>query len=139
MPLARLGSLVAVTVLLQSPAAAQPLDYEYFKTRVEPIFLTKRPGHVRCVVCHSERSNNSFKLETIAPGEKFWTEEQSRRNFQVVSRLVVPGAPGQSLLLLQPLAPEAGGNAYHTGGRQFATKDDPNWKTLARWVGGRAK
>jgi hypothetical protein len=139
MPLARLGSLVAVTVLLQSPAAAQPLDYEVFKTRVEPIFLTKRPGHVRCVVCHSERSNNSFKLETIAPGEKFWTEEQSRRNFQVVSRLVVPGAPGQSLLLLQPLAPEAGGNAYHTGGRQFATKDDPNWKTLARWVGGRTK
>jgi hypothetical protein len=41
--------------------------------------------------------------------------------------------------LLQPLAPEAGGNAFHTGGRQFANKDDPNWKTLARWVGGPAK
>jgi hypothetical protein len=136
MSLAHLGSVVAAALLLQGSASAQSLDYEYFKTRVEPIFLAKRPGHVRCVVCHSERSNNSFKLETIAPGGKFWTEEQSRRNFELVSRLVVPGDPAKSLLLLQPLAPEAGGNAYHTGGRQFATKDDPNWKTLARWVGG---
>jgi len=135
-----LGTVVAVTLLLQaSPAPAQSLDYEFFKTRVEPIFLTKRPGHVRCYVCHSDRSNNSFKLETIAPGAKFWTEEQSRKNFEVVSRLVAPGDPGKSLLLLQPLAPEAGGNAFHTGGRQFANKDDPNWKTLARWVGGPGK
>jgi hypothetical protein len=135
-------TIVAVAVFLlavTSPASAQSLDYEFFKTRVEPIFLSKRPGHVRCYVCHSDRSNNSFKLETIAPGGKFWTEEQSRKNFEVVSHLVVPGDPGKSLLLLQPLAPEAGGNAFHTGGRQFANKDDPNWKTLARWVGGPAK
>jgi hypothetical protein len=132
-------TIVAVAVFLlgvASPASAQSLDYEYFKMRVEPIFLTKRPGHVRCYVCHSDRSNNSFKLQTIAPGGKFWTEEQSRKNFAVVSLLVVPGEPGASLLLLQPLAPEAGGNAFHTGGRQFATKDDPTWKTLARWVNG---
>jgi hypothetical protein len=132
-------TIVAVAVFLlgvASPASAQSLDYEFFKTRVEPIFLAKRPGHVRCYVCHSDRSNNSFKLQTIAPGGKFWTEEQSRKNFEVVSHLVVPGDPGKSLLLLQPLAPEAGGNAFHTGGRQFANKDDPSWKTLARWVGG---
>jgi len=91
-----LGTIVAAAVLLQglaSPAAAQSLDYEYFKARVEPIFLTKRPGHVRCYVCHSDRSNNSFKLEKIPAGEKFWSEEQSRRNFEVVSRLVAPGDP----------------------------------------------
>jgi hypothetical protein len=131
-------SMIVLLSGLASPASAQSLDYEFFKTRVEPIFLAKRPGHVRCVVCHSERSNNSFRLEKLSPGEKFWTEEQSRKNFEVVSHLVVPGDPAKSLLLLQPLAPEAGGNAYHTGGRQFATKDDPNWKTLARWVGGPA-
>lgn len=136
---AHLGTVVAVAVLLQGTASAQSLDYDYFKIRVEPIFLAKRAGHVRCYVCHSDRSNNSFKLETIARGGKFWTEEQSRKNFEVVSRLVAPGDPGKSLLLLQPLAPEAGGNAFHTGGRQFATKDDPSWKTLARWVGGPAR
>ncbi len=142
MQLAHLGTITAVvTVLLQgiaSPAAAQSLDYEFFKARVEPIFLAKRPGHVRCYVCHADRSNNSFQLEKIPPGDKFWTEEQSRRNFEVVSRLVVPGEPAKSLLLLQPLAPEAGGNAFHTGGRQFASRNDPEWKILARWVTGQA-
>jgi hypothetical protein len=138
---AQLGTIVAMSVLLQGiavPAAAQSLDYEYFKARVEPIFLKKRPDHVRCYICHSDRSNNSFRLEKISPGAKFWTEEQSRRNFEMVSRLVVPGEPAKSLFLLQPLAPEAGGNAYHTGGRQFASKNDREWKILARWVTGPA-
>ena len=130
--------VLAALAAAASSASGQSLDYAYFKSRIEPIFLAKRPGHVRCYVCHSDRSNNRFKLETLSPGEKFWNEEQSRRNFEVVSRLVAPGDPAKSLLLLHPLAPEAGGDAYHTGGRQFATKDDPGWKTLARWAGGSA-
>jgi hypothetical protein len=134
----RLGMVMAVAAGLQAaPAfAADPvLDYGFFKTRVEPIFLKKRPEHVRCYVCHSE-SNNAFKLEKLPDGKKFWTEEQSRRNFEAVSHLVVPGDPANSRLLLQPLAPEAGGNPYHSGGRQFATRNDPDWKVLALWVKG---
>jgi hypothetical protein len=117
-------------------AGAQTLDYALFKASVEPIFLKKRAGHTRCYVCHSERSNNLFKLEKLAPGAKIWSEEQSRRNFETVSRLVVPGKPESSLLLLHPLAPEAGGSAYHSGGRQFASKDDADWKAIARWTLG---
>ena len=131
--------LATIAVLAPACAFAQSLDYAYFKANVEPIFLKKRPDHVRCYVCHSDRSNNAFRLEKLAPGKDFWTEEQSRKNFQVVSGLVVPGDPGKSLLLLQPLAPEAGGNAFHTGGRQFASKNDSGWKTLARWVNGAKK
>ena len=119
-----------------APAWAQTLDYEYFKSQVEPIFITKRAGHTRCYVCHNERSNNAFRLEKIAPGASFWSEEQSQRNFATVSRLVVPGKPEASLLLLHPLAPEAGGSAYHSGGRQFESRDDPAWQALARWVRG---
>jgi hypothetical protein len=128
----------AMLVLLAfvAGAAAQTLDYAYFKASVEPIFLKKRAGHTRCYVCHSERSNNLFRLESLAPGAKTWSEEQSRRNFETVSRLVVPGKPQSSLLLLHPLAPEAGGSAYHSGGRQFENRDDPDWKAIARWVGG---
>ena len=126
----------AALVALALPAAAEPaLDYEFFKAKVEPIFLKKRADHVRCYVCHSE-GNNAFKLLRLEHGQKFWSEQQSRRNFETVSRLVVPGEPEKSLLLLRPLAPETGGMAYHSGGRQFASKDDPNWKTLAQWVNG---
>jgi hypothetical protein len=37
---------------------------------------------------------------------------------------------------LHPLAPEAGGSAYHSGGRQFENRDDAGWKAFARWVRG---
>lgn len=47
-----------------------------------------------------------------------WTEEQSRKNFQSVSQLVVCD-PKSSLFLLHPVAPEAGGDAFHSRGRQF--------------------
>jgi len=124
-----------VLLLSATSAGAQTLDYAQFKSSVEPIFLKKRAGHTRCVVCHSDRSNNLFKLEKLGPGAKGWSDEQSRKNFETVSRLVVPGKPGSSLLLLHPLAPEAGGSAYHTGGRQFENRDDPDWKAIARWVG----
>ncbi len=139
MILGRLGTIVAVAVTLQAAsvsAAELSLDYEFFKSRVEPIFLKKRQGHVRCYVCHADRSGNAFRLEKLASGSDFWTEEQSRRNFELVSALVVPGDPAKSRLLLYPLAPEAGGNSFHSGGRQFSSKDDPEWKILAQWASG---
>jgi hypothetical protein len=134
---ARVWALAAPFALLAGTASAQALDYEFFKSRVQPVFLEKRPGHTRCVVCHSDRSNNAFRLETLAPGAKTWNEEQSRRNFEMVSRLVVPGDPRAGLLLTHPLAPEAGGSAYHSGGRQFASRKDPQWQTLSRWAQGK--
>ena len=135
---ARLTIALAAALSLAdlSVGATPTLDYEFFKTKVEPIFLKKREGHTRCYVCHEE-SNNAFRLEKLSAGAGFWTEEQSRKNFDIVSALVVPGDPANSRLLLQPLAPEAGGNTFHSGGRQFASKNDPDWKTLVQWVIGR--
>ena len=114
------------------------LDYDFFKRKVEPIFLKKRGDHARCAVCH-QLSNNAFRLEKLPDGASFWTEDQSKKNFAVVSTLVVAGDPAQSRLLLQPLAPQAGGNAYHSGGWQFASKNDLDWKTIEAWVKGRKK
>jgi hypothetical protein len=131
-------AVLATTTLSSSIGAAltaPALDYEYFKARVEPVFLTKRPDHARCYVCHAE-SNNAFHLERLAPGASVWTEEQSRKNFETVSQLVNPGDAATSRLLLHPLAPEDGGDVFHSGGRQFASKRDPAWRTLAAWVNG---
>jgi hypothetical protein len=120
---------------MASQAAAPELNYDFFKTRVQAVFLEKRPTHTRCYVCHAE-SNNGFRLERLSAGASAWSEEQSRKNFEMASKLVNAGDPDHSRLLMQPLAPEAGGNVFHSGGRQFESKDDPNWKTLAAWVNG---
>jgi hypothetical protein len=147
------GFVVATAVLLwvsvpSSPAQtsagpdvqAPQLDYEFFKTRVEPIFLKKRSDdHARCYVCHQvmRHGGGPLSLDMLPTGSSFWTEEQSRHNFEIVSKLVVPGKPELSLFLRMPLAPEAGGLAdTHQGGRQFASEDDPDWKNMKAWVMG---
>jgi hypothetical protein len=126
---------LAVSNPITTAQTVPKLDYEFFKSRVEPVFLTKRPDHARCYVCHVE-SNNAFHLEKLLPGARAWTEEQSRRNFEMVSILVNPGDPDTSRLLLHPLGPEGGGDVFHSGGRQFTSKRDPAWRTLAAWVNG---
>jgi len=126
---------LAVCSAITAAQTAPQLDYEFFKSRVEPVFLTKRPDHARCYVCHAE-SNNAFRLERLSPGALAWTDEQSRRNFEMVEKLVNPGDPDTSRLLLHPLGPEGGGDVFHSGGRQFPSKRDPAWRTLAAWVNG---
>jgi hypothetical protein len=78
-----------------------------------------------------------LSLQMLPAGASFWTEEQSRLNFKAVSKVVSPGDPESSLFLLMPLAPEAGGAAnMHQGGRQFTSKDDPDWQNMKAWVSG---
>ena len=69
---------------------------------MQPIFLAKRPGHARCISCHA--SGTPLRLQALAPGASGWTEEQSRKNFEVVRTKVLPGNPGKSRLLVHPLA-----------------------------------
>ena len=114
-------------------ASAQSLDFEVYRTKVEPIFLKKRPGHARCAVCH-EANNSAFRLELRPPAGSSWTEEQSRKNFAFVKNLVKPGDPDASRLLIHPLAHDAGGDTFHNGGAQFTSKKDPDWQIIAAWV-----
>ena len=132
------AAILAALAMAKSDVAAQPapkLDFAFFKNRVEPIFVTKRPGFARCTVCHVE-SNNGFRLEKLPPNAQTWSEVQSRRNFEMAAKLVNPGDPQTSRLLLHPLAPEDGGDVFHSGGRQFLSKQDPAWRILAEWVNG---
>ena len=117
-----------------SSAAAAALDYEFFKTKVQAVFLARRPGHARCVVCHTF-NNAAFKLVPLSSGSTSWNEEQSRRNFELVKRVAVPGHL-ESKLLIHPLAEEAGGDPHHGGAQQFASKEDPDWLTLKAFVMG---
>jgi hypothetical protein len=73
------GLAATMTPALSQPAAssASPeLDYDYFKAKVEPVFLAKREGHTRCVVCHTV-NNAPLHLVPLSPGATTWNDEQS--------------------------------------------------------------
>ena len=110
-----------------------PFDYEVYKSKIQPIFLAKRPGHARCVSCHS--AGTGFRLQPLSPGTTSWNEEESRKNFEAVRRVVVPGN-ATSRLLVHVLAEEAGGDFFHNGGKHWASQNDPEWQTLKAWVLG---
>jgi len=117
------------------PAApgASPLDFEYFKEKVQPIFLKKMPGHARCVVCHA---TGTPRLQALAEGATTWTEEQSRQNFNAWQRVVVPGNPMGSRLLLHPLSKDAGGDHFHGGGKHWESQNNPDFQVIAAWIKG---
>jgi hypothetical protein len=117
-----------------SPSATSgSLDFEFFRTRVQPIFLAKRRGHARCVACHS--SGTPLRLQPLPQGSATWNEEESRKNFEAIRRVVVPGNL-KSKLLIHPLAEDAGGDFFHNGGKHFNSQSDPEWLTLKAFVLG---
>jgi len=111
--------------------AAATLDFEVFKTRIEPVFLKKRPEHARCIACHDK--GTPLRLQPLPPGRTTWNEEESRKNFAAIQRVVVPGSL-RSKLLVHPLAEQAGGDFFHSGGKHFNSQNDPEWQTLKAWV-----
>jgi len=113
-------------------AAASALDYDAFKEKVQPLLAEKRPGHARCITCHS--TSTAFRLQPLPKGRTAYTEEESRKNFEAASRMVLPGVPMKSRLLTMPLTHEAGGTEFHPGGKHWSSQDDPEWKALAEWV-----
>ena len=119
-----------------SADAATSLGFEIFKTKVQPIFLAKRPGHARCVACHGWSQASGFRLQPLRPGSTTWNEEESRKNFEAWQRVVVPGDPMASRMLMHPLAAEAGGDPFHAGGKHWKSQNDAEWQTLAAWVWG---
>ena len=102
-------------------AAAPALDYQYFKDKVQPVFLHKREGHTRCVACHTVNNVMTMHLVPLSPGATTWNEEQSRQNFVLVQKVVVPGWEG-SKLLTHPLAEHAGGDRPRHYGRGPAAR-----------------
>ncbi|WP_420447759.1 hypothetical protein [Candidatus Palauibacter sp.] len=144
-PLQQLGraaglALVASTLGASEAMGQAPLSFERYRETVEPIFLEDRggwgPGRAPCVTCHAEQGTplRLQRLRETDDGEVYWAEEDSRRNFEVVSRLVTPGDPDGSRLLRKALEVPAGGAAFHVGGKFFESKSDPEWRAMADWV-----
>lgn len=133
------GALMMMAVMLSqqpasTPPAATSLDYEVFKTKIQPIFLAKRAGHARCIACHGQ--GTPLRLQPLSPGSTTWNEEESRKNFEAVQRVAKAGA--QSRLLVHPLDEQAGGDFYHSGGKHWSSQNDAEWRTMKDWVLGQS-
>ena len=108
----RLGIAVIGVGLITAPSgkaqsSAPPssgLDFEEYRTVIEPIFLKKRENGAMCYTCHSVNATR-LHLQRLDPGSASWTEEQSRKNFESVSKLITPGDPLKSRLLVHPSRP----------------------------------
>jgi hypothetical protein len=131
-----LSAFVATQTPGGGASASGSLDYQIFSTKVQPIFLAKRPGHARCIACHASAS--PFRLQPLGSGRTSWTEDESRKNFEAVKRVAFAGNP-RSRLLIHPLDEQAGGDFYHNGGKHWQSQNDPEFQTLKAWVMGQAK
>jgi hypothetical protein len=112
------------------------LDFEFFRSCVQRVFAAPREGHIRCSNCHSAGLIGFAPVPQSGSG---WSDQEAKRAFQTISRLVIPGNPEQSRFLLKPLHPEGGGSYTHNGPRRWQTRDDPEWRMLASWVRGERK
>jgi len=122
--------------LLNQQAAAPTLDYEYFKSKVQPIFVAKRTGHARCIACHG--SGTPLRLQRPSIDGASWTEDESKKNFDAMRRVAFAGN-AKSLLLIHALEEAAGGDFFHSGGKHWASQNDPEWQVLSAWIMGRTQ
>jgi hypothetical protein len=129
-------SPVASTRDTQASGFPGSADIEAYRNVVEKVFLTDRggttPGVAACVMCHTWQTSVRFTLQTPA-NDAGWTADQSRRNFDVVTKLVNTADPASSRLLRKPLTTEAGGLG-HTGGTYWTSRNDPEYVAILNWI-----
>jgi hypothetical protein len=116
------------------PAPVPSLDFTFFRSCVQKVFQNPLDGHIRCSNCHGAGLMGFAPVP--AAGRSEWNDEEAKRAFAVINRLVVPGNPIQSRFLLKPLHPDGGGSYAHNGVRRWQTREDPEWQMLAAWVRG---
>ena len=116
-----------------TPAPTPALDFEFYRTCVQRVFASPRPGHLPCTSCHG---GGQAGFAPAPSNGTSWSDAEARRGFQAIQRLIVPGNPEQSRWLLKPLHPDGGGSYAHNGVRRWQSRSDPEWQMLAAWVRG---
>jgi len=116
--------------------ADPPLDFDFFRACVQPVFANPREGHIKCSNCHAA---GLIGFAPVPQNGDAWTDQEAKRAFSTISRLIVAGNPEQSRFLLKPLHPDGGGSYTHNGPRRWQSRDDPEFQMLAQWVRGQRK
>jgi hypothetical protein len=118
------------------PAPEPAVDFTFFRACVQKVFATPREGHIACTNCHA---GGIVGFAPPPQNGNVWSDEEARRAFLSISRLIIPGNPEQSRFLLKPLHPDGGGTYTHNGPRRWQSRSDAEWLMLAGWVRGERK
>ena len=131
-----LASWVSAAEAVAAAAAPAEVDFEFFRSCVQQIFLDREQEthRMECAACHG--SGVRGFAQDLPDGRDFWDEQESRANFALLTRFVEPGDPLGSRFLTHPLDSHDRGDNYHSGGRRWHSQDDPEWQMLAAWVNG---
>ncbi len=113
-----------------------PLDFDFFRACVQPVFANAREGHIKCSNCHAA---GLIGFAPLAQDGRAWNDQEAKRAFSTISRLIIAGNPEQSRFLLKPLHPDGGGSYTHNGPRRWPSRNDPEFQMLSQWVRGERK
>jgi hypothetical protein len=116
--------------------ADPPIDFDFFRACVQPVFANPREGHIKCSNCHA---GGLIGFAPVPQNGKDWNDQEAKRAFATISRLIIGGNPEESRFLLKPLHPDGGGSYTHNGPRRWQSRSDPEWQMLAGWVRGERK
>ena len=90
------------------------LDFGFYRDHVEPIFLNRRPGERPAAWCgHSTGGGKRLPRAVAPPGATTGTRSSRSATSNGCSGSWFPGAPMESVLLVNPLTEEAGGRRWH--------------------------
>ncbi len=139
-PLVALFALGGCAELDAADTLTEP-DFEYFVEHVQPV-LSSRCANPSC------HGDSTRPLEVFAvhahrlnPADVFvdapLTEEELQMNYlRACGFLAIDGPASDSMIMLKPLAQEAGGGR-HFGGAQFMDADAAGYRALETWIDGR--
>lgn len=129
-----------VRTAFEKNSAAELLDFEFFKERVQPILAKPGADGKACVICHS--SHAVLRLEPPDEGGQF-SEKMTRENYEYATKVVNIAQPEKSLILIKPTRPTDGvGNvgdylATHNGGQRWpGNESSPEYQTILQWIRG---
>ncbi len=119
---------------------AKYLDYEFFKTRVQPLLATATGSDGKsCAHCHSTHTI----LRLNRPDERGnLTEEQIRDNYFSALKVVNLLEPEKSLILQKPISDATtegilnSSKIPHGGGKRWDGPDSAAYKTVLEWIQG---
>lgn len=109
-------------------------DYQSFKEKVEPLFLTPGKDQRACINCHE--THPILKLLPIDPNQP--AEEQVTAHYRAALRVIDLRDPEQSLLAIKPTNPSPPEGAVaapstHEGGVRWE-KASPPYQTILEWI-----